>query len=101
MNAPLVMSGLEGEEAKDADFPIEPLTWPIQPEEWTLDAWVNDDFDVFVVIHFDYLLSSTRSPNIRRFHAELLHRCDRARDYTARKPLFLEFDLTVLGCSAL
>ena len=101
VNVPFVMSGLEGEEAKDADFPMQPHTWPIQPEEWTLENWVNEDFDVFVVNDFDYLLTNSRSPDIRRFHAELLSRCDRVRDYTARKPLFLEFDLTVFDCSAL
>ena len=101
VNVPFVMSGLEGEDAKEADFPIEPHAWPIQPEEWKLDTWVNDDFDVFVVNDFDYLLTNSRSPDIRRFHAELVHRCDRVRDYAARKPLFLEFDLTVFDCSAL
>lgn len=101
VNAPFAMSGLEGDETQKADFPVQPHAWPIQPEEWKLDTWIAQDFDVFVVNDFDYLLAESRSTYIRDFHAELLDRCDRARDYKARKPLFLEFDITVFDCSAL
>ena len=101
VNTPFVMSGLEGEDAKDADFPVQPHAWPVQPEEWKLDNWIKDDFDIFVVNDFDYLIEDSRSPDIRSFHQELVERCDLVREYDARKPLFLEFDITVFDCSAL
>lgn len=100
VNTPFVMSGLESDDAKDADFPIQPHAWPVQPEEWELDRWLNADFSIFVVNHFDDLLNVSRSSDIRMFHQDLLARCKRVRDFKARKPLFLEFDITVFDCSA-
>ena len=55
----------------------------------------------FVVNDFDYLLSESRSSDIRQFHEDLLARCELAQFFEAQKPLFLEFDLTVFDCSAL
>lgn len=101
VNTPFSMSGLESDETRNEDFPIEPHAWPIQPDEWVFDNWISDGFDVFVVNDFDHLWQNSRSSNIRAFHDELLMRCDRVRNYPAQKPLFLEFDLTVFDCSAL
>ncbi len=86
---------------QDKDFPIQPHAWPIQPEEWVLDNWLDAGFDIFVVNDFEHLVAESRSSDIRSFHADLRDRCDRVRDYTARKPLFLEFDITVFDCSTL
>lgn len=100
VNTPFVMSGLETDEAQEADFPVQPHAWPIQPEEWRLDTWLEQEFDVFVVNDLEYLLNESRSSAIRGFHSELVTRCALAREYRARKPLFLEFDVTVFDCSA-
>lgn len=101
VNAPFAMSGLEDDATQDKDFPVQPHAWPIQPEEWVLDNWLDAGFDIFVVNDFEHLVAESRSSDIRSFHADLRGRCDRVRDYTARKPLFLEFDITVFDCSTL
>lgn len=99
VDVPFPMSGLESDDAKDADFPVVAHAWPIQPEEWTLDAWVENNFRVFVVNELDFFLNDSRSSDIRAFYAELVARCDIAQQYPARKPLFLEFEVTVFDCS--
>jgi len=99
VNTPFVMSGLEGDTVQDAEFEVQPHAWPVQPEEWQLDTWLAKDFDVIVVNHLDHLLNRSLSSNIRAYHAELVQRCDIVQEYDARKPLYLEFDITVFDCS--
>lgn len=101
VNTPFAMSGLEADETRKEDFPVQPHAWPIQPDEWVLDGWVAEDFDIFIANNFSFLRQDSRSSFIRTFYDDLLNRCDRVRDYQARKPLFLEFDITVFDCSAL
>jgi hypothetical protein len=99
VGAPFVMSGLEGDTVQDAEFEVQPHAWPLQPEEWLLDTWLAQGFEVIVVNHLDHLLNHSLSSNIRAYHAELIERCNVVQAYDARKPLYLEFDITVFDCS--
>jgi hypothetical protein len=99
MSTPLVMSGLEGDSVQDAEFEVQPHAWPVQPEEWLLDTWLEAGFEVIVVNHFDYFLNDSLSSHIRAYHAELIERCEIVQEYEARKPLYLEFDITVFDCA--
>ncbi|MFP7674055.1 glycosyltransferase family 39 protein [Marivita sp. S0852] len=99
VNVPFPMSGLEGDDALTADFHVQPYAWPAQEEEWRLDTWLNDGFRIFIVNHLDYLKTKSRSSFVRQFHTELVARCAVDRVYEQRKPLFLEWDVTVFDCS--
>ncbi|MCK0149798.1 glycosyltransferase family 39 protein [Marivita sp. S6314] len=98
VDTPFPMSGLDGDDALTADFPVQPHAWPAQEDEWQLDYWLEDGFDIFIVNHLDYLKNKSRSTLVRNFHAELVERCVLDRVYDARKPLFLEWEITVFDC---
>lgn len=100
VDTPFPMSGLDGDEALTAEFPVQPYAWPAQEDEWQLDTWLDDGFDVFVVNNLAYHKDEGRSTLVRNFHSELVERCRIDRVYDARKPLFLEWDITVIDCRA-
>lgn len=99
--APFAMSGLEGDDAAETDFPVQPHAWPIQPEEWKLDNWLAEGFGIFVANDFQHLRNESRSSHIRAFYRDVEARCDKVRDDKARKAMFLEWDVTVFDCTAL
>ncbi|HKK98083.1 MAG TPA: hypothetical protein VJ928_07855, partial [Marivita sp.] len=95
---PLVMSGLEGDSVQDAEYEVQPHAWPVQPEEWRLDTWLDKGFTVFIVNNLEFLIAESLSTNIREYHEELAARCAVAKVYPARKPMYLEKDITVFDC---
>jgi hypothetical protein len=97
---PNPMSGLE--DAKDEDLigVIRAFAWPPQKEDWTLDLWLADGVDIFVVSNLPYLTTETSSQMLRAFYQDLENRCEIAAEFKPRKPLFLERPSTILDCSS-
>lgn len=97
--APFVMFGLEADDVLDSDYPVRPHAWPIQPDEWNLETWLDQDYDVFVVNGLDRMIRYLRSSYMREFYAEIRDRCAVVEYFDVRKPLFDEYDVTVFDCS--
>lgn len=98
-SAPQVMFGLENASESDLKGIVQPFAWPVQPEEWDLGAWRDTGYDVFIVANLKFLAEHPSSAPLRVFYAKLRKSCDEAARFTAQKPLFLEFDVTILDCS--
>ncbi|MEQ9695208.1 phospholipid carrier-dependent glycosyltransferase [Shimia sp. SDUM112013] len=95
---PAVMFGLENATDEEMRDLIRPHAWPLQPEEWQLDYWLDEGFSVFVVSNLPYMLNETPSLLFRAFWGEIASRCEVAHTIAARKPLFLERDVTAFQC---
>lgn len=100
INAPGVMFGLEEASDEDLKGKVQAYAWPLQPEEWELDFWLDQDVRVFVVSNLPYHLNDTPSAVFRGFYGELVARCEVHAEIKARKKLFLENDLSVMVCAA-
>ena len=61
------MGGMEDLKAEVAEEAVKPYWWPIQPEEWKLDYWTKQGFNIFVVLKESDIESSGRSPSIGCF----------------------------------
>jgi hypothetical protein len=93
------MFGLENADDTAMEGIVQAHAWPLQGPEWKLDYWLERDFDVFVISSLDYELHEVNSQIMRGFAKELVERCEIARKLEARKPLFLETDVTILDCA--
>ncbi len=107
---PWAISGLERFDEKDVKV-VKPFAWPIQPEEWRLDYWLNQGFTVFVIRDEEAWLSppdrpcSSGSPSLadcymrvdayRQFHEEIHDRCTLRASIPADRPLFEEQDTKI------
>src|ERR1700683_1537600 len=108
-----VIGGLENYDEKDVKL-IKPFAWPLQPEEWRLNYWLNKGFTVFVVRDEEVWLSPpdrpcssdsssladcyTRTDAYRRLHEEIHSRCTLVASIPADRPLFEEQDTKVYLC---
>jgi hypothetical protein len=113
---PWAISGLERFDEKDVKV-VKPFAWPLQPEEWRLDYWLNKGFTVFVIRDEEAWLSppdrpcSSGSPSLadcymrvgayRQFHEEVHSRCTLVASIPADRPLFEEQDTKVYLCGPL
>jgi hypothetical protein len=107
---PFVISGLENHDEKDVKL-IKPFAWPLQPEEWRLNYWLNKGFTVFVIRDEEVMLSPrdrpcpyhspsladcySRTDTYRRLHEEIHSRCTLMASIPADRPLFEEADTKV------
>jgi hypothetical protein len=107
---PWAISGLERFNEKDVKV-VKPFAWPVQPEEWRLDYWLNKGFTVFVIRDEAAWLSppdrpcSSGSPSLadcymrvdayRQFHEEIHDRCTLVASIPADRPLFEEQDTKI------
>jgi hypothetical protein len=107
---PWAISGLERFDEKDVKV-VKPFAWPLQPEEWKLDYWLNKGFTVFVIRDEEAWLSpsdrpcSSGSPSLadcymrvdayRQFHEEIHDRCTLLASIPADRPLFEEQDTKI------
>lgn len=95
---PSGMFGLEDVAEEDMAGLVRPFAWPLQPQEWQLDYWLEQDFTLFVVEDFDYLSRGTPSALFRSFYRELADRCALVDAIPPRKPLFLEGEVSLFDC---
>jgi len=98
MQMPSGMFGLEDVAEDDMEGLIRPFAWPLQPQEWQLDYWLDQDFTLFLVEDFDYLSRVTPSALFRSFYQELADRCALVDTIPPRKPLFLEGEVSLFDC---
>jgi hypothetical protein len=113
---PWVISGLENYDEKDVKL-VKPFAWPLQPEEWRLNYWLNNGFTVFVIRDEEVWLSPldrpcpSDSPSLadcyvrrvaayRRLLEEIHSRCTLVAAIPADRPLFEEADTKVYLASA-
>ncbi len=90
---PFVFGGLEIYD--EADVPdVQPYAWPPQPEEYSLDYWIDEGFSVFVVSNEEgYLTSDSRF--YRQRHYEIRERCELVTTIAPERPLFFESEIKV------
>ena len=94
------MYGLEADDVEDSEFPVRPHTWPLQPDEWVLDTWLADGYDIFVVNGLARMIEQLRSTHMVSFYEEIRDRCETVAYFDVRKPLFDEYDVTVFECAS-
>ncbi|MDC0737794.1 phospholipid carrier-dependent glycosyltransferase [Cognatishimia sp. SS12] len=98
---PNPMSGLEDTTDEDLIGIVRAYAWPPQINDWTLDRWLADGVDVFVVANLAHAMTENSSLMLRAFYRDLNDRCDVAAEFAPRKPLFLERDTVILDCAKL
>ncbi len=107
---PAAISGLERFDEKDVKL-VKPFSWPLQPEEWRLNYWLNKGFTVFVVRDEETWLSPpdrpcpSSSPSLadcymrvddyRRLYEEIHARCTLVASIPSSRLLFEEEDTKV------
>jgi hypothetical protein len=107
---PTAISGLERFDEKDLKL-VKPFSWPLQPEEWRLNYWLDKGFTVFVVRDEETWLSPpdrpcpSRSPSLadcymrvddyRRLFEEIHARCTLVASIPSSRLLFEEEDTKV------
>lgn len=93
-NFPWVMGGLEALPPEKIKVVI-PFSWPIQPEEWQIQYWLDRGYRVFVVE--DFLLTHPVAA-YRDFFLSISRRCDRLAAIEPHKPMFFEHSTTIYRC---
>lgn len=97
---PFAMYGLEDDATLDEDYTVTLHTWPLQPQEWTIEHWLDKGFEIFVVDNLTALQTESRSSFIRDFFQNIEERCALLRTFEAKKPIFLEYDVIIFDCSS-
>lgn len=97
---PEVMYGLQNATDEELKGLVQAHAWPPQAEDWSLDAWLAQGFDVVVASDVDHALNDTQSRMLHAFWSDVAARCTIAAEIAPRKPLFLERRLTVFDCAA-
>lgn len=96
IQGPMVMHGLEGATDESLKGVVKAYAWPLQAEEWSVDYWTDKGFDLFVTASFQL-----QSARMRTFLDELGQRCERASEFAANKPLYIEHSVTIFDCANL
>jgi hypothetical protein len=97
VDMPVVMGGLEVAD-DDEDYEVQPHTWPYQAEEWTLTYWLDHGIDVIIFEGIDEMYNRQGTQFMVDFYEEAVARCGIASEMLARKPLYIEFDITIFDC---
>lgn len=95
---PMVMYGLENSTDEELYGKVEPFAWPPQAEDWQLQTWLDQGFSMFMIQDLDSWLFHDAAPVMKPLFVELSERCEEIEVVVARKPLFLERDVTILDC---
>ena len=95
---PEVMFGLEGSTDADLEGSVAPFAWPPQPDDWNLANWRADGVDLFVISDLEGWLGKDNAPIMQAFFQQVETECKSVQVFSARKPLFLERDVSVLDC---
>lgn len=98
MEMPTVMYGLENVEDGAEDYVVQAHAWPPQRAEWQLDYWLEQGFSVFVVKNLPYMRNEIASDLMRAFFNDMARRCTLDEEFKARKPLYLERDVSIFRC---
>jgi hypothetical protein len=91
---PFAMGGMEDLEAGKAARAVKPYWWPIQPEEWKLDYWTRQGFDVFIVLDESAMLSCG-IPEYESLHRQIKDACELVAVVTGRRYLFGEGEMKI------
>ncbi len=91
---PLVIGGLETTDPDKVKVVL-PYAWPLQPEEWRLDYWLERGFRVFVVSK-EYELAQV--PAYRAMFASIRSQCRPTARFFSKRPLFNDFDTVMYRC---
>jgi hypothetical protein len=83
---PWVVGGLEELKPEQVKI-VKPFNWPIQYEEWKLDYWVDQGFNIYVIGDMDSLLHHPVE-EYRSFFNEIRQRCDLVDEIPTHRPLF-------------
>lgn len=100
VNMPGVMYGLEGVEDGKIDYEVKAHAWPLQPEEWQLEYWLEQGFSVFAVQDFDEYAYRSEPQMRQEFFQQMAQQCRRVQVFEPRKRLFLEREVVVFDCAA-
>jgi 4-amino-4-deoxy-L-arabinose transferase-like glycosyltransferase len=92
---PFVIGGLERVAGEDMKV-ILPFAWPLQPEEWTLDYWLAQDYRIFV---FQESMLHHEETAYRDFFSSVDRRCTQLAKIPTKKPLILEDTMMIYRCS--
>ena len=93
-NMPFAMGGMEDLKAEVAERAVKPFWWPIQPEEWNLDYWTKQGFDIFVV-RDESAMESSGIPEYRSLHQQIKQRCEQVALLPSRRHLFGEGEIRI------
>lgn len=85
---PWVIGGLENKDPESVKT-IVAYAWPLQPEEWDLDYWLDQGFTLFVVEGEAERVDSN-VPAYNRLHRQLRDRGTLLRQFDDVRPLFEE-----------
>ncbi len=96
---PVAMFGLEDATEDDLKGNVKPYAWPLQAQEWQVEYWVAQGFDIFIVSDLNNLMNETPSKLYRQFYTSLAETCTTAHVIAPRKPLFLEQEVTIFDCA--
>ncbi len=91
---PLVIGGLERTDPEKVKVVL-PYAWPLQPEEWRLDYWLERGFRVLVVSKESEL---AEVPAYRAMFSAIRSQCRPIGDFKSRRPLFNDFDTLIYRC---
>ena len=93
-NIPFPMGGMEDLKAEVAQKAVKPYWWPIQPEEWNLDYWIKQGYNIFVV-QDESVMENSSIPEYRSLHQEIKQRCEQVAVVPSRRPLFFEGEMKI------
>jgi hypothetical protein len=96
---PSVFHGLGDATDEDLAGIVKPHGWPLQKEEWQLNYWLDQGFEVFVLTDHEHTLAGSEVKLIRNLHIEIKQRCDLVEHIDPVKPLYVEFSATIYRCA--
>lgn len=91
---PFAMGGMEDLEQEKASSAVKPYWWPIQEEEWDLDYWTAQGFNIFVVVDEAAQVVS-KIPAYRTLHQQIKGRCEQVAVLPSWRQLFGEGEITI------
>ena len=91
---PLVVGGLEKSDP-DAIRTVVAYAWPLQPEEWVLDYWLERGFRVMILSYEDNLWGV---PAYRPMLSKIHNECQVVTSLKSKRPLFNDYDVSVYRC---
>ena len=91
---PGIFGGMEDLEKEKVETIVKPFWWPIQEEEWTLDYWTAQGFNIFVIGNAAWMAASD-IPTIRSFYRQITEQCEQVTVLPGRRDLFAQAEVIV------